>query len=112
MKTWHPDKNDDPEAENIFMDIVEAYEVLMEDDLRDKYDRGEDVSGMAQKKRTKAFDGKFHYNPSDVKDDKVKAWYVDPETGEKEFVDLNLKKENSEGEEAFVHLPRHCCIGE
>jgi DnaJ-class molecular chaperone len=43
---WHPDKNtDDTEglAEKMFQDISEAYEVLSDRELREKYDRGEAV---------------------------------------------------------------------
>ena len=42
---WHPDKNADnkEEAEKMFQDISEAYEVLSDDELKGKYDRGEDV---------------------------------------------------------------------
>jgi DnaJ homolog subfamily C member 3 len=42
---WHPDKNTDnkEEAEKMFQDISEAYEVLSDDELKAKYDRGEDV---------------------------------------------------------------------
>lgn len=42
---WHPDKNTEnkEEAEKKFQDISEAYEVLSDDEMRAKYDRGEDV---------------------------------------------------------------------
>ena len=42
---YHPDKNanNKEEAEKKFHDIGEAYEVLSDDELRAKYDRGEDV---------------------------------------------------------------------
>jgi DnaJ family protein C protein 3 len=42
---WHPDKNTDnqEEASKKFQDIAEAYEVLSDDDLRGKYNRGEQV---------------------------------------------------------------------
>lgn len=42
---WHPDKNTDnkEEAEKMFQDIGEAYEVLSDEELRGKYDRGEEV---------------------------------------------------------------------
>ncbi|GMI22816.1 hypothetical protein TeGR_g12290 [Tetraparma gracilis] len=42
---WHPDKNqgNEEEAEKKFQDIAEAYEVLSDDELRPRYDRGEDV---------------------------------------------------------------------
>ena len=42
---WHPDKNTDniEEAEKMFQDIGEAYEILSDKELRGKYDRGEEV---------------------------------------------------------------------
>ena len=42
---WHPDKNTDSveEAEKMFQDIGEAYEILSNDETRGKYDRGEPV---------------------------------------------------------------------
>lgn len=42
---WHPDKNTEnkEEAEKMFHDIGEAYEVLSDEEMRGKYDRGEDV---------------------------------------------------------------------
>ena len=43
-KEWHPDKNDNKEeAEKMFQDIAEAYEVLSDEEMRGKYDRGEEV---------------------------------------------------------------------
>jgi DnaJ-class molecular chaperone len=42
---YHPDKNTDnkEEAEKMFQDIGEAYEVLSDEELKAKYDRGEAV---------------------------------------------------------------------
>jgi DnaJ family protein C protein 3 len=43
---WHPDKvteDQKEEAEKMFQDIGEAYEVLSDEELRAKYDRGESV---------------------------------------------------------------------
>lgn len=42
---WHPDKNTEnkEEAEKMFQDISEAYEVLSDKEMREKYDRGEAV---------------------------------------------------------------------
>lgn len=43
---WHPDKvktDDKEKADKMFQDISEAYEVLSDEELRAKYDRGEQV---------------------------------------------------------------------
>lgn len=37
-KKWHPDKSEDPNAEEIFVGIVEAYEVLSDPEQRTWYD--------------------------------------------------------------------------
>lgn len=37
-RTWHPDVNKSPEAENRFKEISEAYDVLSDRELRKKYD--------------------------------------------------------------------------
>lgn len=50
---WHPDKHadkDESEREVVqqkFHDIAEAYEILSDEEMRAKYDRGEDVTGNA-----------------------------------------------------------------
>jgi curved DNA-binding protein len=53
-RQYHPDVNKDPEAEERFREISEAYEVLRDPEKRAQYDRfgstrraGEDVSGAA-----------------------------------------------------------------
>lgn len=39
-KEYHPDKNkDDPHAEDKFKDLGAAYEVLVDEEKREKYDR-------------------------------------------------------------------------
>lgn len=41
---WHPDKHEDRElAEQKIVEINEAYEILSDNEKRDKYDRGEDL---------------------------------------------------------------------
>lgn len=37
-KEWHPDKNNDPEAENKFVEINQAYELLTDPERRKQYD--------------------------------------------------------------------------
>merc|ERR1711982_100894 len=56
---WHGDKNkDDPEtAETKFQDISEAYELLSDEELKGKYDRGEPVFENQG--------GGHHHNPFD-----------------------------------------------
>merc|ERR1711964_383056 len=39
---YHPDKNDDPDATSIFLDIQRAYEILSDELMRKKYDNGEE----------------------------------------------------------------------
>ncbi|KAG0601514.1 hypothetical protein M758_11G117800 [Ceratodon purpureus] len=42
---WHPDKNQDNKeaAEDKFREVAEAYEVLGDEEKRERYDRGEDL---------------------------------------------------------------------
>ncbi|WP_430471595.1 J domain-containing protein [Thalassospira lucentensis] len=47
-KIYHPDINDDPHAAEKFKKIAEAYEILINDDLRARYDRlSEEVTSVA-----------------------------------------------------------------
>jgi DnaJ family protein C protein 3 len=51
---YHPDKVEESEkekSEKIFRDVAEAYGVLSDDEVRQKYDNGEDVSGQAQQQQ-------------------------------------------------------------
>jgi curved DNA-binding protein len=50
-RTYHPDVNKDPDAENRFKEIAEAYDVLSDPDLRKRYD---------------AFGHRFRQVPEDV----------------------------------------------
>ena len=65
---WHPDKVDEDKkaaAEIKFRDIAEAYTILTDDELRQKYDNGEDVSGQAQQQQQQGGfpgGGNFHFH--------------------------------------------------
>ncbi len=37
-KQWHPDKNQDPQAEDKFIEITKAYELLSDPERRRNYD--------------------------------------------------------------------------
>jgi hypothetical protein len=70
-----------------------------------------------RKRRENAWTPKFQFNKEDVKDDgTVNAWYVDPETGEREFADIKVKdgqSDSSRGEQAAREqppTPKHCCL--
>jgi len=58
---WHPDKNpeNEEEANNKFKDIIEAYEVLSDEEKRGKYDRGEDIDPQPQSGGFNPFTGGF-----------------------------------------------------
>lgn len=59
---WHPDKVEEDQkaiAETKFRDVAEAYSILTDDELRGKYDNGEDVSGQAQQQQQGGFPGGF-----------------------------------------------------
>lgn len=57
---WHPDKHKSPKdkkiAEKKFKEIAEAYEILIDDQKRQRYDAGEDMEDMGHP-------GGFTFNP-------------------------------------------------
>merc|ERR1719198_2353545 len=66
---YHPDKNpDDREgAEAKFKQVAQAYEVLSDEDLRKKYDAGEDVTGQPGEQEQQQGGGHWmHHNGQHV----------------------------------------------
>ncbi|CAK4614722.1 hypothetical protein LEN26_020855 [Aphanomyces euteiches] len=65
---WHPDKHAErgetasEEAIKMFQQVAEAYEILSNDDLRARYDRGEDVTGNPQQQEPQ-HNPFFHFGP-------------------------------------------------
>jgi curved DNA-binding protein len=73
-RKYHPDVNKDPDAEDRFKEIAEAYEVLRDDEKRKRYDRlgqnwkaGQDVSGASGFEGFEGFGGQGGF--SDVRVD-------------------------------------------
>ena len=62
---YHPDKNKDPEAEERFKDIAEAYEVLSDRDKRDKYNRHGTVSEKKQERSNHNHFKTWFFHPTD-----------------------------------------------
>lgn len=65
---WHPDKHSDKEEslreeiQKKFHDITEAYEILSDEEMRARYDRGEDVTGNGQQQQQQ-YRHPFQRNP-------------------------------------------------
>ena len=68
---YHPDKNKDPDAEENFKEIAEAYEVLIDDDKKTAYDLYGDAglksskSHPSRKGPRHTFTRNFSFHPSD-----------------------------------------------
>lgn len=61
-KEWHPDKTNDPEAQNKFVQIKQAYELLSDTERRARFDR----TGITEDTYKDRFDySRFHGNPFD-----------------------------------------------
>ncbi|KAF5291126.1 hypothetical protein FQA39_LY14368 [Lamprigera yunnana] len=61
-KEWHPDKTNDPEAQDKFVQIKQAYELLSDNEKRAKFDQ----TGIADETYRERFDySRFHSNPFD-----------------------------------------------
>lgn len=119
---WHPDKNPDNEneAEAMFRKISEAYTALSDEDIRRRYNAGEDVRKetrkRAEERRTYKADPSSFSEPdpeTGIRDGK--AFWTDPVTGESHTVDIKAEPQFARTGEPPPSPPppppaRHCCL--
>eukprot|EP00928_Gymnodinium_smaydae_P004851 TRINITY_DN11660_c0_g1_i1.p1 TRINITY_DN11660_c0_g1~~TRINITY_DN11660_c0_g1_i1.p1 ORF type:complete len:1321 (-),score=187.02 TRINITY_DN11660_c0_g1_i1:181-4143(-) len=109
--TYHPDKNKDPEAVQIFLDVQKAYQVLSDETLRRRYDAGQEgVADDAGTKNMKPM--KFRVVERDRERGIAKVWWYDPNTGEEGFMEMEIDKDEGERSSASIarQLYEHCCL--
>lgn len=120
---YHPDKNPDPLAHKLFVELTEAYSILGDEGLRAKYDKGESPDDIlrAKSKETAESASQGSSNAQD-EDDEAKV------NNAMEFFrgfathcaddDVDCKLRNG-AEEAEVfgesmpeeeRIPEHCCL--
>ncbi|XP_061544201.1 dnaJ homolog subfamily C member 16-like [Phycodurus eques] len=68
-KEWHPDKNKDPSAEDMFIKVSKSYEILSNEDRRANFDRYGQVEenepfGQSQHQRFRNFQNSFYFDES------------------------------------------------
>jgi len=107
---YHPDKNSDPEAVPMFLDIQQAYQVLSDQALRRRYDAGQNVDDEAGNKNMKPM--KYKIVEIDREKGIAKVWWYDPNTGEEGFMETEIdKKEKTEDSSTPKRaLREHCCL--
>ncbi|XP_063228337.1 dnaJ homolog subfamily C member 16 isoform X2 [Bacillus rossius redtenbacheri] len=64
-KEWHPDKNNDPKAENKFVEITQAYELLTDPERRKNYDNFGITENEALHRNKKDYSQYRKYDPLD-----------------------------------------------
>ena len=110
---YHPDKNIDAEAVSMFLDVQQAYQVLSDENLRRRYDAGQNVDSEAGQKNTKPM--RYKIVEVDKKRGIAKVWWHDPNTGEEGFMEMELNEKDGDediGVERKVQrtLHEHCCL--
>jgi len=119
---YHPDKNDSPEAAELFLELTEAFSVLYDEVLRNQYDSGvgtDQIRKQQSDDRARRSQFRFHFQ-SFTDEGKVKAWFTNAE-GEQEWTELEtqqsqMRKQREEAEkrkreeEERKKMPMHCCL--
>ncbi|XP_077459608.1 dnaJ homolog subfamily C member 16-like isoform X2 [Stigmatopora argus] len=64
-REWHPDKNKDPDAENMFIKVSKSYEILSNEERRANFDRyGQVEEGQSQHQHFRSFQNGFYFDES------------------------------------------------
>jgi DnaJ-domain-containing protein 1 len=110
---YHPDKNKDPGATEMFLDIQQAYQVLSDETLRRRYDAGQNVDDEAGQKNMKPM--RYKIIEIDRKRGIAKVWWYDPNSGEEGFMDMELNDKDKEADNGSDRrsqrtLHEHCCL--
>jgi DnaJ-domain-containing protein 1 len=107
---YHPDKNQDPGATEMFLDIQQAYEVLSDETLRRRYDAGQNVDDEAGQKNMKPM--RYKIVEIDRKKGVAKVWWYDPNTGEEGFMEMELNEKDGDSDDGGAQrtLHEHCCL--
>lgn len=100
-KTWHPDQNPgDPSATMRFAEIAHAYKLLINPDLRSRFDKGDiDARGRRRPKPARGFAA----NPFNAFKQARRAATADQDTGEKSAAPEDAPEE-ARFEEMVVHI--------
>lgn len=108
---YHPDKNSDPEAVQIFLEVQKAYQILSDEALRRRYDAGqENVADEHDGRGMKPM--KFRVVETDRQRGIAKVWWFDPNTGEEGFMEMEIDKDDgAERRPSTIReLREHCCL--
>mmetsp|Transcript_96903 Transcript_96903/g.278323 ORF Transcript_96903/g.278323 Transcript_96903/m.278323 type:complete len:1195 (-) Transcript_96903:51-3635(-) len=109
---YHPDKNKDPEAVQIFLDVQQAYNILSDEALRRRYDAGHDVDDESGLRNMKPM--KFRVIKIDRERGVAHVWWQDPNTREEGFMEVEIPVEEEQEARATSSrtLREHCCLPE
>jgi len=124
---YHPDKNSDPLAQKLFVELSEAYSILADPDLRSQYDGGRSPDDL---QRAKARDGRGRQSDygEDEDESKVKdamgVFHGSTSDGgggskggcSEDDYECILNQDEEEaaahGEDEKQWVPEHCCLPE
>eukprot|EP00928_Gymnodinium_smaydae_P047922 TRINITY_DN32004_c0_g1_i1.p1 TRINITY_DN32004_c0_g1~~TRINITY_DN32004_c0_g1_i1.p1 ORF type:complete len:1020 (-),score=160.42 TRINITY_DN32004_c0_g1_i1:288-3053(-) len=118
---YHPDKNDDPLAQQLFIQITEAYRVLSDKGLRERYDKGEGFDSLkaeADRGGQGASKGQRRESEEDSKDDMDKAMEVFQSSSDSDSREHRAERSRTDSragdwqteDSDSSWVEQHCCI--